>query len=82
MTPTKQEKKALTPRQAALCALLSGGGAFSVVDIIRALPIGDPRSEIRNLRNIGVNVQDVWATGYSGTRFKLYFIRKRDDKTE
>lgn len=66
----------LTQRQAALVTLLSNGGVYSVVDIIHALPIGDPRSEIRNLRDKGVNVSDVWAQSAHGQRYKLYFIKQ------
>ena len=66
----------LSSRQKSLYRLLSNGGRYSVADIIRRLPIGDPRSVIRNLRNIGVNILDEWVDNKGGDgRHKVYFIK-------
>lgn len=52
------------------------GGRHSVADISAALRLSDPRSHIRNLRNKGVPISDVWVKAEHGGRFKRYFIRK------
>lgn len=64
----------LTNREQRLISLLSDGHAYSVVEIANRLHIGDPRSDIRNLRAKGVAVGDIWVKGQAG-RYKRYFIR-------
>lgn len=57
-------------------SLLSDGCRHSVIDISRRLGIGDPRSVIRDLRNAGVQVCDVWERAQNGNRYKSYWIRR------
>lgn len=58
-----------------LLALLSNGGKYSVIDIIKQTGcIADPRSEIRHLRNAGVDIRDCWETSASGSRYKVYWM--------
>lgn len=52
------------------------GGHYSVADISAALRLSDPRSAIRDLRDKGVPIADVWCDSEHGGRFKRYFIRK------
>lgn len=66
----------LTKRQQRLVTLLSDGGKHSVISIANRLIIGDPRAEIRDLRNLGIDVSDVWVKNRDNRgRHKLYFIR-------
>ena len=64
---------ALTPKQSKLLGLLSNGFAYSVMEIANILHIGDPRSEIRHLRNKGIPINDFWQTSTDG-KFKKYYI--------
>lgn len=68
--------KNLSPIQAKVYMLLITG-IYSTLEICEKLRIADPRSAIRDLRNIGIAVGDVWErrTRYN-PRFKRYFIRK------
>lgn len=63
----------LTPKQERLKKLLSNGKAYSVLDIASLLKIGDPRSEIRHLRNKGVEIKDYWEPSQE-SKFKKYYI--------
>mgnify|MGYP001038725448 CR=1 FL=1 len=67
----------LTGRQERLINLLSNGGKYSAIDIANRLHIGDARSEIRRLRNMGYVVSDEWKNPKDGEglRYKLYFMR-------
>lgn len=56
--------------------LLSDGVPRSVADISVALRLSDPRSAIRDLRDMGISVCDEWHKSVHGGRFKRYFIRK------
>lgn len=46
------------------------------MELSHALKISDPRSTIRDLRNSGISVGDVWCKTADGKRYKRYFIRK------
>lgn len=60
-----------------LIRLLSDGYCHTVVEIIRRLNIGDPRSVIRDIRKAGIEVLDKWAVSESGNRYKYYWIKKK-----
>lgn len=66
--------RTLTTRQKRLIALLKSGSKHSVIDIANALHIGDPRSDIRDLRRMGIVVNDEWVTSAYGNRYKLFWI--------
>lgn len=68
----------MNEKQAQVYHLLSSGSRYSVIDIALRLHIGDPRSVIRDLRKMGINVSDVWVGGFNGSRYKLYWIKKED----
>lgn len=68
------KNQVLTNREQRLFSLLSDGFTHSVIEIANRLHIGDPRSDIRNLRAKGVAVSDIWVKGQEG-RYKRYFIR-------
>lgn len=54
-------------------SLLKEGGCFATFDIANRLNIPDPRSVIRYLRKMGIDVVDVWVHE-NKMRFKRYFI--------
>ena len=56
--------------------LLSDGKQYSVADISIALHLSDPRAIIRDLRNKGVVIDDVWCSAEHGGRFKRFFMQK------
>lgn len=62
--------------QARVYDLLCRGGHYSAADISATLRLSDPRSAIRDLRDKGVPIVDVWCDSEHGGRFKRYFIRK------
>lgn len=64
----------LGKKQARVMHYLMGGGRYSVADIMNALYIGDPRSVIRNLRDRGIVVNDMWVSTSDGGRYKRYWI--------
>lgn len=66
----------LSPYQYRVFSHLNGGGACSTMELSHALKISDPRSTIRDLRNSGISVGDVWCKTADGKRYKRYFIRK------
>ena len=68
----------MNEKQAQVYRLLSSGSRYSVIDIALRLHIGDPRSVIRDLRKMNINVSDVWVNGSNGSRYKLYWIKKED----
>lgn len=73
----RKPARALTPRQTRLINLLRDGGKYSAIDISIRLHIGDARSEIRNLRKMGIAVCDEWKPGKDGeNRYKLYWIER------
>lgn len=73
----REQARALTPRQTRLINLLRDGGKYSAIDISIRLRIGDARSEIRNLRKMGIAVCDEWVPGKDGeNRYKLYWIER------
>lgn len=65
----KQQKRVLL-------FLLSQPRPCSVADIVRALGQSDPRGHIRDLRDRGYPIADVWCKSADGVRYKRYFIRK------
>ena len=67
----------MNQKQARVIALLSSGSRYSVIDIAIRLHIGDPRSVIRNIRNMGIEICDEWVEGASGTRYKRYWIKQK-----
>lgn len=74
--PRKQARE-LTQRQIRLINLLRDGYKYSAIDISIQLHIGDARSEIRNIRKMGIEVRDKWVTGREGgNRYKLYWIER------
>ena len=64
----------LSSRQQRLVTYLKNGGKHSAIDISIALHIGDARSEIRNIRNLGICVSDEWVACKGGGKYKLYWI--------
>lgn len=61
-----------------LFSMLLNGGRWATFDIAERLNIPDPRSTIRYLRNMGIDVSDVWVREKvrdSIQKFKRYFIR-------
>ncbi len=56
--------------------LLAKGGQHSAADISAILHLSDPRGIIRELRQKGVVIDDVWCDAIYGTRYKRYFLRK------
>ena len=68
----------MNEKQAQVYRLLSSGSRYSVIDIALRLHIGDPRSVIRDLRKMNINVSDVWVNGSNGSRYKLYWIKRED----
>lgn len=72
----KGRQISLTPLQYKLFSILSDGRKHSSVELMRAMHISDPRSEIRYLRKHGIIVSDEWCTHPElGTRYKRYFIQ-------
>ncbi len=67
----------MNQKQARVITLLSSGSRYSVIDIAIRLHIGDPRSVIRNIRNMGIEICDEWVEGTSGTRYKRYWIKQK-----
>ncbi len=63
----------MTPKQARVYNLLSGGNSYTVIEISVKAHIGDPRSIIRDLRNMGIIVRDEWVETRE-SRFKRYWI--------
>lgn len=68
----------MNEKQAQVYRLLSSGSRYSVIDIALRLHIGDPRSVIRDLRKMNINISDVWVNGSNGSRYKLYWIKRED----
>lgn len=64
--------KAAEKQTKAIC-LLSDGYKHTAMDISFRLRISDPRATIRDIRNLGINVQDEWVME-NGSRFKRYWI--------
>lgn len=56
--------------------LLAKGGQHSVADISAILHLSDPRGIIRELRQKGVVIDDIWCDAIYSTRYKRYFLRK------
>lgn len=67
----------MNQKQARVITLLSSGSRYSVIDIAIRLHIGDPRSVIRNIQNMGIEICDEWVEGTSGTRYKRYWIKQK-----
>ena len=55
-------------------SLLMCGGMWATFEIAERLSAPDPRSTIRYLRNMGIDVSDVWSKE-NKMRFKRYYIR-------
>ena len=69
---TNSLNKAAEKQTRAIC-LLSDGLKHTAMEISFRLRISDPRSTIRDIRNLGINVQDEWVNE-NGSRFKRYWI--------
>lgn len=64
-----------TSAERRILRLLLRGGKWSVVELVKAADVADPRSQIRRMRGRGVNVLDEWRTcGGEGARHKVFFI--------
>lgn len=61
-------------KQARTIQLLADGTKHTAMEISFRLRISDPRSTIRDIRNLGINVQDEWVNE-NGSRFKRYWIK-------
>lgn len=61
-----------TRRQKLLRAFLEGRRLTSI-DIVRDFYIADARSEIRNLRDAGYNIKDVWVHS-ANSKYKVYYM--------
>lgn len=64
----------LTSKEFRLYSLLLRGDKLATFDLAERLNIPDPRSTIRYLRNMGIEVSDIWVYE-NRTKFKRYFIR-------
>ncbi|WP_302151431.1 helix-turn-helix domain-containing protein [uncultured Alistipes sp.] len=64
----------LTCKEFRLYSLLLRGDKLATFDLAERLNIPDPRSTIRYLRNMGIEVSDIWVYE-NRTKFKRYFIR-------
>lgn len=49
-------------------------GRYSVREIARLARVADPRSEVRRLKQRGIDVRSSWWTNVTGARFKKYWI--------
>lgn len=58
-------------------SLLLTGDKLATFDIAQRLNIPDPRSTIRYLRKMGINVADIWVRE-NRMNFKRYFIHGGD----
>lgn len=58
-----------------LYRLLSSGGKYGSTDITDRLRLADPRSVVRRLRKMGVEVCDEWRKA-NGKRYKVYWIKR------
>lgn len=67
----------MTERQKRVYDLLCDGNRYSVLEITIKARVADPRSIIRFLREMGINVNDEWKEG-KGTRYKLYWINQKE----
>lgn len=64
-----------TPSGIKVYNLLRQGGMYSVADISQATKLCDPRGAIRDLRNAGIPIGDVWCSTPQNGRYKRYFLR-------
>ena len=60
-----------------LFSMLLNGGRWATFDIAERLNIPDPRSTIRYVRAMGIDISDAW-THENHMRFKRYFIHRDD----
>lgn len=65
----------MMPNKHKVLRLLSDGKGYSVLGIMKALFITDPRSTIRDLRKEGYNITDIWCKTDDGKRYKRYYYR-------
>ena len=73
------KRKTYSAKHVALINYLAGGGKYSVADLMNDLHIGDPRATIRDLREKGITVDDVWVTTATGSKYKRYWIERGKD---
>jgi len=53
--------------------ILLSGGRYSVIQLTQLARVPDPRSCIREARNAGMPISDIWIKTDS-SRYKVYFI--------
>jgi hypothetical protein len=75
---TSEVIKRITARREKVASMLKRGWQ-SVTEITRETGYSDPRGYIRDLRDMGVRVEDEWRKG-DGVRFKVYRITPEGDK--
>ncbi|MEA4937201.1 MAG: helix-turn-helix domain-containing protein [Paludibacter sp.] len=68
------------PDRKRILDLLLTGNPYSAIEISRKLGVHDPRSHIRYLKSIGLNVQSCWIPK-GKTKFKVYFIQSGHSAT-
>lgn len=73
-TDYKDTKFTDNPIRQRLFELFLSGGKYSVVQLVVAFHIPDPRSHIRYIRNAGIPIFDNWViTRFS--RYKVYYLK-------
>ena len=73
-------KEPVLPRvQERLYRLFATGKKFSSADIARKLYLCDPRGNISQLRKRGIPILDEWVQTIDNVRYKLYFLKQRND---
>lgn len=72
---TKNALSKATKKRLRAIELLSDGKKHTVMHIAFACRIGDPRSVIRDIRELGIEVKDEWVEA-DGSRFKRYWIER------
>jgi hypothetical protein len=74
-TDCKDTKFADNSIRQRLFELFLSGGKYSVVQLVVAFRIPDPRSHIRYIRDAGVPISDYWVNT-ENSRYKVYFLSK------
>jgi hypothetical protein len=64
-----------SPIRQRLYLLFLTGGKYSVVQLVVAFRIPDPRSHIRYIRDAGIPISDYWVNT-ENSRYKVYFLSK------
>ena len=73
ISTTKSVLSKATQKRMRAIKLLSDGNKYTVMQIAFACNIGDPRSVIRNIRDLGIEVKDEWVEA-DESRYKRYWI--------